>query len=278
MMPLHASVDPLQRSPWTCSADRTVRRWPDRTCAAQVLATACALASLLAACSPSAPSPQLSNPDPVTASPAAPPGQVRVYGVVYEHTSTKRRPLPGLRFKLMHPESCCAYSAGDPGSEVTSDAAGRFTIFVPVASRVVFDLPAGSGYQAPCPSGFDQVDTSTQLTIDVVSDATLSTAGTPGTLPSTPLNVRGTVVGRTRNGTTMPLAGVSVWLSEKIDSALRSASLTDARGNFILCTNPPGTGTDSFGLVSAGKAGYRTASQTVFLGWDDRISLELVRD
>jgi hypothetical protein len=258
MMPLRASVNTLQGS----------------------LATACALASLLAACdsTPSAPSPQLSDPDPVPASPAAPPGQVRVFGVVYEHTSTGRRPLPRLRFKLMHPEGCCAYSSDDPGSEATSDAAARFTIFVPVTRAVVLDLSAGSGYHAPCPSGFDRVDADRELIIDVVSDATLSTAGLPRTLPFTFPNVRGTVVERSPDGTTVPLAGVSVWLSEQIDSALRSTSLTDTGGNFLLCTNPPGTGTDTFGLVSAGKAGYRTASQSVFLGWDDRISLELVRD
>jgi hypothetical protein len=183
-----------------------------------------------------------------------------------------------LRFKLMHPETCCPYSPDDPASEVTSDAAGRYTVFVPAARWVVLDLPAGSGFYAPCAPGFDSTQAKGEMNIDVVSEAVLMTTGLPDSLPSTVINVRGSVVERTASGTTRAVPGASVWFSGEVDSVPQPGTLSDVRGNFLLCTSPPGTGTDVVAWVRAAKTGYRAAAQSVTLGWDYRVSLELVRD
>jgi hypothetical protein len=231
MMSLRMRLDPFDW-PTAIRGDgrRSWRHWPSRSIAVRALPTACVLAILLTACRDApqtAPSPL---PDPVPA-PVAPPGQGAVYGVVHEHTSAGPRPLAGLRFKLMHPETCCPYSPDDPASEVTSDAAGRYTVFVPAARWVVLDLPAGSGFYAPCAPGFDSTQAKGEMNIDVVSEAVLMTTGLPDSLPSTVINVRGSVVERTASGTTRAVPGASVWFSGEVDSVPQPGTLSDVRGN-----------------------------------------------
>jgi len=48
-----------------------------------------------------------------------------------------------------------------------------------------------------------------------------------------------------------------------------------ARGEYFLCTNPPGTGTDQITPMRASKAGFDTSVRDISMGNETRVDFEL---
>ena len=57
-----------------------------------------------------------------------------------------------------------------------------------------------------------------------------------------------------------------------------SRTLSDTLGRYVLCTTPPGVGTDQFMPLQVAKDGYFPTNLNVFGGWDERgVTVELAR-
>jgi hypothetical protein len=163
--------------------------------------------------------------------------------------------------------------------EVTSDAAGRYSVSGVPVGGISITAAAGSGYYAPCPAGWDVVRSDRIFDVHVVSAALLSAAGAPADMPySGGIWVSGVVFERTPQGRP-PIAGATVTLEgHASDPRIGSTTLTDAAGRYHLCPPIPSTGTDTCGSVLASREGYRPASRSAFLGWDyTGIDIELSR-
>jgi hypothetical protein len=218
--------------------------------AASTLTLSLVLVLLLASCSDTKPGP---TPFPVTAGPEGgpvptpPPGNQSPSGQVFEHTTVGRRPLAGFRFSVLR------LSAPAPIT-IVSDANGRYEIPNEVG-LIAFDIPFDAGYRAPCPAGVGS-------DLHVVSDAVLSRTGTPASMPMTDLHVSGTVVERVGDRT-RPIAGAEVQLGAGGLLDVKSVTLSDASGRFLLCTNPPGTGTDQTIPIAVRKDGYDPVMRTI---------------
>ena len=177
---------------------------------------------------PGAPSPPpTGNPEPAPSPPPQPPGSPVVSGVVYEHLSG-RDPLPlaGFRFRAMigKGESVPAVTDGQGRYSVTAVKGGMFILII-----------TEDGYRAPCPPGTASgLAGDSQFDIDVVADATLVNSGVPASFPRprTLLMVEGTVV--ESGAQHQPLSGVTVELAA--GWVARSVTLTNARGEYFLCT------------------------------------------
>lgn len=229
-------------------------------------------ALLLGGCRPPAvpdgprPSP-VSSPSP----PAAVPGMA---GQVWAHSGGTPQPLPGFRFLVARHTAAFETET----TLVMSDASGRYEIPPPHDGLFAFVIPADGGYQAPCPPGFPGIGLSMGLDVHVVPDAVLATTGLVATVPQMEFRIRGTVTERTPEGA-RPVAGAMVELSGEgeVGGLVRSVTLSDRDGHYLVCKNPPGTGTDTTTWVTARKEGYHSVSKPVFLGWEDTASFELVR-
>jgi hypothetical protein len=51
--------------------------------------------------------------------------------------------------------------------------------------------------------------------------------------------------------------------------------VTNARGEYFLCTNPPETGTDQITPLRASKPGYDTSVREIIMGYHPRVDFEL---
>lgn len=227
---------------------------------------------LLASCEsapPSAPSPPPENPAPAPTPTPEPSGAPVVSGVVYEHRNAGEPfPLAGFRFTAM-------IRQGEQVS-VTTDGQGRYSVTAVKDGVFVVLIPADAGFRAPCVAGTDFVPVSTQFDVDVVADATLAGSGVPASYPRphTLLMVEGTVV--ESGGKRQPLSGVTVDMGVGVYTAT-SATLTNARGEYFLCANPPGTGTDQMTPLRASKSGYDTSVREISMGNESRADFELRR-
>jgi hypothetical protein len=93
--------------------------------------------------------------------------------------------------------------------------------------------------------------------------------------------VSGTVFERTPQGI-RPIAGAAVHLADvgpledANDPRFSSNTLTDAAGRYLLCPPIPGTGTDTYAMVSVQREGYQPSGRAALLGWDyDGFDIEL---
>jgi hypothetical protein len=159
-----------------------------------------------------------------------------------------------------------------------SDSAGRYEISgVPDgASAITIAPPGSSDYRAPCPSGsFRALAGNASFDVDVVSTAVLSTSGAPASLPGAFLSIDGTVSERVPDGTS-PVAGATVDLAgDDSDRWVYSTTLTDANGRYLVCTAPPGVGTDQIHTVRVHKDGFHPASREGYPS--ETINVEIVR-
>jgi hypothetical protein len=198
-----------------------------------------------------------------------------VSGTVHEHTAAGPRPLGDLRFLLLWSPRIDDQNYTPP-TDVTSSGNGRYLAPLSSGRVLTIEIPAGAGFHAPCPSGFDYPPSGTvRMDVHVVADATLSTSGLPGSLPGRGPTLTGNVIETTPTGKSQPLAGATVELSSEPGALVKSVSLTDNAGKFLLCTNPPGTGTDQMMFLQVTKSGYGPATQWVFSG---DVSVSVVRE
>jgi hypothetical protein len=212
---------------------------------------------------------------PAPPSPAPPGLSITISGSALEYTANGLRPLPNVNLLVRT----------FPGfRQVTSDATGRYSLpDVTSGTRVSIAPAPGSAYYAPCPSGSPSGITSdTHLNVHVVSAELLATAGAPSAMPrGESIWVSGTVFERTPQGI-RPIAGAAVHLADvgpledANDPRFSSNTLTDAAGRYLLCPPIPGTGTDTYAMVSVQREGYQSAGRAAFLGWDyDGVDIEL---
>jgi hypothetical protein len=231
-----------------------------------------ALVLSLAACGQTAPS----TPTPILP-PPPPPSQpasttFTVSGTVFEHTASGVHPQAGVPVRVRQ--------WGAPGRlfDGISDSAGRYEISGVPENRAAITIapPSESDYRAPCPSGSTAITGDASFDVHVVSTALLSTSGVPASIQRSFLRVEGTVIERVSDGV-LPVAGATVDLADDdSDRWVFSTTLTDARGRYMACEAPPGTGSDQVLWVRVQKDGYRPASREGFPGYDT-INLEIVR-
>jgi hypothetical protein len=236
------------------------------------LGTAALVISL--ACGQTAPS----TPTP-TLPPPPPPGQpasttYTVSGTVFEHAISGVRPQAGVPVRVR------VWGATPVLLDGVSDSAGRYEISGVPQTRAAITIapPSQSDYRAPCPSGSTAITGDASFDVHVVSTALLSTSGVPASIERSILRVEGTVIERVSDGV-LPVAGATVDLADDdSDRWVFSTTLTDARGRYLACEAPPGTGTDQVLWVRVQKDGYRPASREGFPGVDfPPINLEIVR-
>ena len=210
---------------------------------------------------------------PVPIAPPSPSPPFAVSGVVLAYTSEGPRPEAGVPLVV--------HSWGSPGGlfQVTSDVNGRYVVFGLPAGAVTIAPSIESDYRAPCPSGTDVLKGNETFDVHVVSTTLLSTTGAPASMPTTVLWISGGVFERTPEGL-LPIAGATVDLAgDDSDRSVYSTTLTDSLGRYLLCTAPPGTGTDQIMWIRVRGEAYRPASRTVFGGWDfTGANVELIRN
>ena len=133
-----------------------------------------------------------------------------------------------------------------------------------------------TGYHAPCPAGFGDLQDDRMMDIHVVADTTLTTTGTPLSLPMTAPMVAGTVrEGTLDNAPRVTAAEVVLSRNPSTSDAL-SSTLTDGSGRFLLCAAPPGTAAGTVMYFGVAKDGYRPTVRQITLTGDDQVDLELV--
>jgi hypothetical protein len=217
------------------------------------------------------PSEPTALPAPTAPQPSSPP--FTLSGVVFEHTSAGPRPQPGVPLLVR--------SWGSPGGplEVTSDVNGRYEISGVPAGAVTIGPSIESDYRAPCPAGTDVLKGNATFDVHVVSTTLLSSEGAPASMPRTAIWISGVVFERTSEGV-RPIARATVDLAgDDSDRSVFSTTLTDAAGGYLLCTAPPGVGTDQIMWVRVRREAYRPGSRSVFGGWDySGADVELIRD
>lgn len=188
-----------------------------------------------------------------------------ISGTVYAHGTTASHPQSGVRLRLR------AFMHGP--RETISDSTGRYEFLdVPVNTTVIIAPPFDSDYLAPCPSGsYVTTRDAIRLDVHVVATTVLATSG-PASFPAVRPFVQGTV-----SGPSGPVAGASVEMGNPGDAA-SSATLTAQNGAFLLCTVPPGAGTDQDVELRVRKDGYHPLAYVVNLGGGDvgHLRLDLV--
>jgi hypothetical protein len=156
--------------------------------------------------------------------------------------------------------------------DVTSDDRGHYELAGVLADAVTIAPSLETAYHAPCPPGTDVLRSNGAFDVHVVSKALLSTEGLPTSLPITSIWESGFVFERTSDAT-RPVAGAAVAFNYY--EIVMSSTVTDEMGRFLVCTSPPGTGTDQIAVLHVRKDGYRPASQEVLLGFSDKRDIEL---
>lgn len=227
-------------------------------CLAGSLLTAAAMLG----CGNDSPRAPTQPPDQVPGSPPVP--SFTISGVVFEHTANGRRPAADVILRVL---------SDDFGVTTTTDADGRYVASVR-GTRVSIAPEESEAYMSPCPSGTNRLgDANRTIDVDIVSKAVLSTTGVPDSYPRTSIYVSGTIVEASADGP-RPVPGALVSLG--LEPA-RSTTLTDTLGRYVVCTAPPGSGTDQLMPLRVEKDGYLPDSLIVLGGWDDRVSVQLVR-
>jgi hypothetical protein len=147
------------------------------------------VAGLLAACAGSGPAP--------TAVPPVLPGGL---SVAYEHTREGVGPLAGLEFDMYGSvQSSWDFGTLETVERVVSSENGSYTLSEPFVDLLYIDVPDDGRFHAPCPPDVSSPG-GTRMDVHVVSAAILSSTGTPASLPTSDLKVRGKVIARTRAG------------------------------------------------------------------------------
>jgi hypothetical protein len=214
------------------------------------------------------PSGPTSLPAPTAPQPSSPP--YTLSGVVLDYTSAGPRPQSGVPLLVR--------SWGSPGAllEVTSDANGRYEISGVPGGAVTIQPSIKSDYRAPCPAGTDVLNGNATFDVHVVSTTLLSTSGAPASMPKSVIWFSGVVFETTSEGR-RPIAGATVDLDS--DETFVATTLTDSAGQYLVCTAPPGTGTDQLMWVQVQREGYRPVGRSVYGGWDyTGADVELIRD
>jgi hypothetical protein len=217
---------------------------------------------------PPAATPSFPVTTPTTSNPQA---FYMVSGVAFEHTSTGQRPIAGVPLRI--------HSAASGGTilDVTTDANGGYVASPVRAGAVTITPGLNSGYVAPCPSGTDALASHATFDVHLVSTALLSAAGALPSVPTTNIYVSGTVYEMTTNGT-QPVAGASVEMGQSANDLSYSATVTNALGHYLVCTSPPGVGTDVYIRLGVSKDGYAPGTLQVMGGWDyEGANVQLIR-
>jgi hypothetical protein len=205
---------------------------------------------------------------PITHNPQA---SYTVSGVAFEHTATGQHPIAGVPLRIHSADS------GGIFLDVTTDADGRYVASQVRAGAVSIAPALTSGYFAPCPPGTDALAAHTTFDVHIVSAALLSATGAPRSLPTSAIYFSGTVYEVTTAGT-QPVAGAFVQLGQSANDVAYSTTLTDASGRYLVCTTPPGVGTDVNIRLAVSKDGYVPGSLQVAGGWDYAgANLQLIR-
>jgi hypothetical protein len=211
-------------------------------------------------------------PSPSTPSSNAATSSITVSGVVYDHTTTGPEPRAGVTLAVRD------WRLGRVDS-VTSDSKGRYEI--PLNSGAVVSIAPSvqSVYRAPCPSGAEVLEKDAIVDVNIISTAVLATTGAPASWPrprSYSVQAEGAVFERTATGL-QPLSGAWVDLAgDDSDRYVMSSTLTDRLGRYLLCTAPPGVGTDQAMWIRVERDGYYPASVRI-IGNSDVGDIELVR-
>lgn len=221
------------------------------------------------------PSGPTSLPAPTAPQPSSPP--FTLSGIVLNYTSAGSRPQSGVPLLVR--------SWGLPGPllefTVTSDANGRYEVSGLPYGAVTIQPSIQSDYRAPCPAGTDVLNGNATFDVHVVSTTLLSTAGAPASMPKSIISFSGVVFETTSEGP-RPIAGATVDLqgdSARSDAGAGYATtLTDSNGQYLVCTAPPGVGTDQLMWVQVQREAYRPGGRSVFGGWGYSADVELVRD
>jgi len=190
--------------------------------------------------------------------PTLPPDPALVSGIVYEHTPAGRRPVPGIAVQVR--------SLGGDAEGVT-DANGKYMIKARSPGTLSITAGSNSEFMTPCPSGVAGSSQKTTFDVHVVRITELTTAGLPSSYPPSSIYVSGVVSEVTQQGT-RPVAGALVQLGEEAAGFFLATTLTDLMGRYLVCSTPPGGGTDILTTISVRKDGYKPGSRAVSLGWD----------
>lgn len=114
--------------------------------------------------------------------------------------------------------------------------------------------------------------------VDVVADSLLSTAGLPDSYHRSAIYVSGVVTEPAADGGSRAVSGAVVSLGFQTSLIGSSSTLTDSLGSYVVCTAPPGTGTDQLMPLTVTKTGYITASRWTIGGYDySNVNIELGR-
>jgi hypothetical protein len=225
------------------------------------------------------PAPTLVPAESSTPPPAVPPSPfpsftdrlLTVHGNVFEYTESGRRSVAGVRVFA---------SAGprfEPREAIT-DIGGVF-VFHDLPNQMISLMPLPeSGYFTPCPSGRRSLDVTSVIHVHVVSAATLAATGLPAAYPTGGYSVYGQVFEDTPSGR-QPVEGAMVENNPFSEPTWRTPTLTDAEGQFTVCSAVP-LGDTSFTL-RVRKAGYRDMVFDAFLGWDwqtEPFAVKLIRN
>lgn len=214
-------------------------------------------------------SPQATTQPPATTQPAAPVPSYTISGVVIEDTPTGQRPAAGVNI-VVRSDRIVVTQSGADGRYSATVWGDNLSYIAPVLSEA---------YLSPCPSGTAwPLSTNPNRTFDlhVISKNVLSTTGVPDSYPRTALYVTGTVVEATPDGP-RPVAGALVTLGKEWYD-IYSTTLSDSLGRYVICTSPPGSGTDQETPLTVSKDGYDPATLLVLLGFNPDVSVELVRE
>jgi hypothetical protein len=243
-----------------------------RAWCAAVLVTAIAAGNACDTRSPVSPAPPLPPPPP-------PPSTAKgftVSGLAIDHSgaSQPRGGIP-LQVVVLRPD----VGGNWIYRSVTSDATGRFEVNeIQPGPAIIIAPPSDSDFGAPCPAGTTGLFADQSFTVNVVSRSTLVSTGTPGSMPLTNIWFSGRVFETLPSGR-HPVAGATVHLAgDDSDRWVYSSTLSDAAGRYLVCSAPPGVGTDQTAWIRVSGDGYQSASREVFGGWDyGDIDIELVR-
>jgi len=161
---------------------------------------------------------------------------------------------------------------------VTSDANGRYQISGVPRSAVTIEPSIKSDYRAPCPAGSDVLNGNTTFDVNVVSKTLLSTVGAPQSMPTSSIWFSGVVFETTPEGK-RPIAGATVNLESTVGESAFATTLTNSAGQYLICTAPPGVGTDQVMWLDVQRDAYAPGGRMVFGGWDyTEADVQLIRD
>ena len=209
------------------------------------------------------PTPTATSPTSVPNTPAV---QTKLSGTVYAASASGREPLAGAGIDVS-----AEFQSQSPFT--FSDANGRFSFdaLAGVRLKIVAGKP---GFSQPCrvPVNTGTLDHEVYL----VSDATLSTAGVPSTMPLRDPVLRGRVVEQTGEGP-RPVAGAAVVgdFSGGMGWSPSATTKTDADGRYLLC-NADVTASGLGLMLWVTKSGYGDASIDVPNG-QINVDIELKR-